>query len=86
MCFEKAHDDKNGTIMRGKIEEEEGRRCEARGEHEDSRLHFEAAIEHFLTVNFLREAVNIYARLGRFHEAAGWSLLLPALPLLMLKF
>lgn len=78
MCFEKAHDAKNGTIARGKIEEEEGRRCEARGEHQDSQLHFQAAIDCFLTVDLVREAVNLYARLGRFHQAAGWSLLLPA--------
>ena len=78
MCFEKANDEKNATIAKGNLADHEGRRCEARGNQEESRQHFEAAIEHFLRVNFLREAVNIYTRLERFHEAAGWSLLLMA--------
>lgn len=75
MCFEKANDEKNATIAKGNLAEDEGRRCEARGNQQESRQHFEAAIGHFLSVNFLREAVNIYTRLGSFHEAAGWSLL-----------
>ena len=78
MCYEKANDEKNATIAKGCLAEDEGRRSEATGNQEESRQHFEAAIEHFLSVNFLREAVNIYARLGRFHQAAGWSLLLMA--------
>ena len=76
MCFEKANDEKNATIAKGNLAEDEGRRCEAQGNQEGSRQHFEVAIEHFLRVDFLREAVNIYARLARFQEAAGWSLLL----------
>lgn len=78
MCFEKANDEKNATIAKGNLAEDEGRRSEALGDQEESRQHFEAAIEYFLRVNFLREAVNIYARLGRYHEAAGWSLPLMA--------
>ena len=78
MCFEKAKDKKKETIAKGKLAEEDGRRCEARGDDEESRHHFEAAIEHFLTVDYLREAIAIYARLERYYEAAGWSLLLLA--------
>ena len=78
LCFGKAKDKKKETIAKGKLAEEEGRKCEAQGDDEQSRHHFEAAIEHFLAVDFLREAVTIYARLGRYHEAAGWSLLVLA--------
>ena len=78
MCFEKADDEKKATITRGRIAEEAGRICEARGDEEASRGQFEAAINYFLTVDLVREAVQIYARLERFHEAAGWSLLIPA--------
>ena len=78
MCFEKANDEKKTTIAKGKIAEDEGRKCEAQGDYEGSRKHFEAAIEHFLLVKFLPEAVHIYARMERFHEAASQLSLIPA--------
>ena len=71
LCFEKANDEKNTTTARGKLAEEEGRISEARGDEEGSRRHFQAAIDYFLTVDLVREAVQIHTRLGRFYDAAG---------------
>ena len=49
----------------------EGRRCEAADDLEDSMRHFEAAIEHFLAADLVRETVRVYERMAKFREAAG---------------
>ena len=64
-------EDRGGEIKaRAFSDEEEGRRCEGKGDIEGSTRNFEAAHIHFMKVNLFADAVRVLERMGRLEQAA----------------
>jgi hypothetical protein len=71
MCFRKAKDHRGERIAQAHLLEEEGRRCNAVGDLEGSTRNLQSAVELFLKVKLVGDAVRNLERMGKFSEAAG---------------